>query len=353
MGKMVDSYMCNLSNSWNSMSRITSLGLLLLLLQLPLIAQEPSDSVFVDSEGAELEELDSIDVHVSGIPEWLTSHFSNDTLYVACDQEALPRKLVVHTNDGDVVYRLAPQFMLDTNLINHHPADSIYHHIWTDERVNPYGTLFDSLKDDIHISMAGFRLPHPGYITSPYGWRRNRMHKGTDLKVQVGDSIRSAWPGQVRIVGWDPRGYGYFVVVRHPNGLETVYGHLSRPLVDEYEMVPSGYVLGLGGNTGRSTGSHLHFEIRYGEVNIDPATVFDFEKGELLPNTERYALAPAIDSHNAIQAELSKHRFHRVRPGDTLGKIAQMYGTTVEKLCKLNKITRTSILRIGQNIQCS
>ena len=210
-------------------------------------SQLPLDSTAVDSEGDELEELDDIEVHTSGIPEWLTSHFSNDTLYIACDYEALPHKLVVHTNNADIVYKIAPRYMLgDTTLMNHHPADSAYHFIWTDERVNPYGTMFDSLKEDIHIPMAGFRLPAPGYVTSQFGWRRYRMHKGTDIKVQVGDSIRAAWGGQVRIVGWDPRGYGYFVVMRHDNGLETVYGHLSRPLVDEYEKVPAGYVIGLG-----------------------------------------------------------------------------------------------------------
>lgn len=330
------------------MSRITSLWILLLLFLLPLSAQEPADSVYVDSEGAELDELDSIDVHATGIPEWLTSHFSNDTLYIACDMEALPRKLVVHTNDGDVVYRLAPQFMLDTNLINHHPADSIYHLIWTDERVNPYGTLFDSLKDDIHIPMTGFCLPHPGYITSPYGWRRNRMHKGTDLKVQVGDSIRSAWPGQVRIVGWDPRGYGYFVVVRHHNGLETVYGHLSRPLVDEYELVPAGYVLGLGGNTGRSTGSHLHFEIRYLGEAMDPTGFINFGTGQL-KNPDEYVIG--IKAMKQKRAEQAAMKYHKVRSGDTLSGIAKKYGTTVKALCRLNGIKETKILQIGQRIR--
>lgn len=340
------------------MSRIASLWLLLLLFLLPLKAQEvpalpseqlPLDSTAVDSEGDELEELDDIDVHGSGIPEWLTSHFSNDTLYVACDQEALPRKLVVHTNDGDVVYRLAPQFMLgDTTLFKVHPADSVYHNIWTDARVNPYGNLFDSLKDDVHIPMAGFRLPHPGYVTSPFGWRRYRMHKGTDIKVQIGDSIRSAWNGQVRIVGWDPRGYGYFVVVRHDNGLETVYGHLSRPIVDEFEKVYAGDVVGLGGNTGRSTGSHLHFEIRYLGEAMDPAKFIDFNTGQLR-NQEEYVIA--IKAMKQARAEQAAMRYHKVRSGDTLSGIARRYGTTVRKLCQLNRIKETKILQIGQKIR--
>jgi len=312
-------------------------------------SQLPLDSTAVDSEGDELEELDDIEVHTSGIPEWLTSHFSNDTLYIACDYEALPHKLVVHTNNADIVYKIAPRYMLgDTTLMNHHPADSIYRFIWTDERVNPYGTMFDSLKGDIHIPMAGFRLPAPGYVTSQFGWRRYRMHKGTDIKVQVGDSIRAAWGGQVRIVGWDPRGYGYFVVMRHDNGLETVYGHLSRPLVDEYEKVPAGYVIGLGGNTGRSTGSHLHLEIRYLGEAINPENLVNFATGELR-NKEEYVIG--VNAMKKVRAEQAAMKYHKVRSGDTLSGIARKYGTTVRKLCQLNKIKETKILQIGQKLR--
>ncbi len=205
----------------------------------------------------------------------------------------------------------------------------------------------------LDFSGAHFPTIHGTLLNSPYGIRKHRLHRGVDLHLHIGDSVVAAYPGKVVVSKYNRRGYGNYIMVEHANGTRTLYAHLQKRLVNVGDTVEGGQLIGKGGNTGRSSGPHLHFEIRYGEVNIDPATVFDFEKGELLPNTERYALAPAIDSHNAIQAELSKHRFHRVRPGDTLGKIAQMYGTTVEKLCKLNKITRTSILRIGQNIQCS
>lgn len=205
----------------------------------------------------------------------------------------------------------------------------------------------------LDFSGAHFPTLHGTLLNSPYGIRKHRLHRGVDLHLHIGDSVVAAYPGKVVVSKYNRRGYGNYVMIEHANGTRTLYGHLQKRLVEVGDIVEGGQLIGKGGNTGRSSGPHLHFEIRYGEVNIDPATVFDFEKGELLPNAERYALAPAIDSHNAIQAELSKHRFHRVRPGDTLGKIAQMYGTTVEKLCKLNKITRTSILRIGQNIQCS
>lgn len=314
----------------------------------PAVTNTPLDSAAVDSEGDELEELDDIDIRANQLPECLAGLFSHDTLILGCELDLLPQKIVVRTKDGDVVYKIAPQFMLDTMLINHHPADSIYRFIWTDERVNPYGTMFDSLKDDVHIPMAGFRLPAPGYVTSPYGWRRNRMHKGTDIKVQVGDSIHCAWDGQVRIVGWDPRGYGYFVVVRHNNGLETVYGHLSRPLVDEYEPVKAGYVLGLGGNTGRSTGSHLHFELRYLGEAINPEHVINFASGELR-NKDEYVIG--IKAMKQARAAAAAMKYHKVRSGDTLSGIAKKYGTSVKALCRLNGIKETKVLQIGQKLR--
>ena len=336
-------------------SRLYLYWTLFLLIPLSLSAQNvpaviniPLDSAAVDSEGDELEELDDLDVRSSQLPECLAGLFAHDTLILGCDLDLLPQKIIVRTKDGDVMYKIAPQFMLDTALINHHPADSIYRNIWTDERVNPYGTLFDSLKDDVHIPMAGFRLPAPGYVTSPYGWRRNRMHKGTDIKVQVGDSIRAAWGGQIRIVGWDPRGYGYFVVMRHDNGLETVYGHLSRPLVDEYEQVPAGYVIGLGGNTGRSTGSHLHLEVRYLGEALDPATVIDFSSGQLR-HADEYVIG--IKAMKQKRAEQAAMKWHKVRQGDTLSGIAKKYGTSVKALCRLNNIKETKILQIGQKIR--
>ena len=310
---------------------------------------QPMDTATVDSEGDELGTMDDIDVRASELPECLAGLFSHDTLILGCELDLLPQKIVVRTKEGDVVYKIAPQFMFGVStLLTHHPADSLYHFIWTDERVNPYGTMFDSLKEDVHIPMAGFVLPAPGYVTSPYGWRRYRMHKGTDIKVQIGDSIRAAWSGQVRIVGWDPRGYGYYVVIRHDNGLETIYGHLSRPLVDEYEKVPAGFVIGMGGNTGRSTGSHLHWEIRYLGEAMNPASFVDFSTGQL-KNADEYVIG--IKAMKQARAEQAAMKYHKVRSGDTLSGIAKKYGTTVKRLCQLNNIKETKILQIGMKIR--
>lgn len=209
--------------------------------------------------------------------------------------------------------------------------------------------------EEEYLDFSGAHFPtiHGTLLNSPYGLRKHRLHRGVDMHLHVGDSVVAAYPGKVVVSKYNRRGYGNYVMIEHANGTRTLYGHLQKRLVEVGATVEGGQLIGLGGNTGRSSGPHLHFEIRYGEVNIDPATVFNIQEGTLQPNADHYPLGPAIDSHNAIQAELSKHRFHRVRPGDTLGKIAQMYGTTIEKLCKLNNITRTTILRIGQNLQCS
>ena len=308
------------------------------------------DTLSQVGEGDELTDMDDVEISSSCPDQWMTNRYANDTLFLSCDQESLPYKIVVRTTNGDVVYRLSPQFILgDTSsLMIQHPADSIYRHMWTNMHVNPYGNMFDSLTDDVHIPMDGFTLPAPGYITSKYGWRRYRMHKGTDIKVQTGDSIHAAWGGQVRIVGWDPRGYGYYVLLRHDNGLETIYGHLSKPLVDEYDKIFPGDVIGLGGNTGRSTGSHLHFEVRYLGYALNPEAIIDFANGRLV-NEEEYVIG--IKAIKQKKAEEAAMRWHKVKSGDTLSGIARKYGTTVKRLCQLNKIKETKILQIGQKLR--
>ena len=139
----------------------------------------------------------------------------------------------------------------------------------------------DAIPDSFKIDMRDFCMPTPSRkITSNYGYRRSfrSMHKGLDIKVYVGDTIRAAFSGKVRIRDYERRGYGYYIVIRHNNGLETVYGHMSKQLVNEGDIVKKGDPIGLGGNTGRSTGSHLHFEILFMGVTINPALMFDFEQ---------------------------------------------------------------------------
>lgn len=151
-----------------------------------------------------------------------------------------------------------------------------YSYIYNDWN-NQYAHASGQIPDTFRINLTNFCMPTKSRkLTSNFGPRWGRQHKGLDIKVYTGDTIRSAFSGKVRVVRNEPSGYGRFIVIRHHNGLETVYGHLSRQLVYENQEVRAGDVIGLGGNTGRSTGSHLHFETRLCGVALNPAVLFDF-----------------------------------------------------------------------------
>ena len=239
------------------------------------------------------------------------------------------------------------------------PADELYGSNWENRWVDPFrGTAKVNFPDSFAIDCSSFVYPiaidSMARITSKYGPRRRRMHKGIDLKVLKGDTIRAAFNGKVRIKAFERRGYGYYVVLRHPNGLETIYGHLSKILVEENQIVRAGETIGLGGNTGRSTGSHLHFETRFLGQAINPAEIIDFENG--VPHQDTYVFHNIkINGRrsNIYTSSSDRMVYHRVKSGDTLGKIARIYGTSVNELCRLNGLKSTSVLRIGQSIRCS
>lgn len=153
------------------------------------------------------------------------------------------------------------------------PEIDIYTESWNSNLVNPYAG--EVVPDNVPIDVSEYAMPVPGYMTSPYGYRPRfrRMHKGVDLKLQIGDTVRAAFSGKVRLTKYERRGYGYYVIVRHHNGLETVYGHLSKFLVKPNQDVKVGDPIALGGNTGRSTGPHLHFETRYMGYAINPSAI--------------------------------------------------------------------------------
>lgn len=237
------------------------------------------------------------------------------------------------------------------------PADELYGSNWENKWVDPFrGEAKAVFPDSCAIDCTSFILPIDSDIrvTSKYGPRRRRMHRGIDLKVQVGDTIRAAFDGKIRIRSFERRGYGNYLVVRHPNGLETIYGHLSKFLVSENDIVRAGDAIALGGNTGRSTGSHLHFETRFLGQAINPAEIIDFTNG--IPHQEFYVFRNVkINGRNSNIYTSTNNQmvYHRVKSGDTLGKIARMYGTTVNELCRLNGLKGTSVLRIGQSLRCN
>lgn len=187
--------------------------------------------------------------------------------------------------------------------------------------------------------------PFCGKITSDFGYRRNRFHYGVDIKLKTGDPVLCAFEGVVRISKYSST-FGRVIVVRHNNGLETLYAHLSKLKVEPGDKIEAGDVIGLGGNTGRSTGSHLHLEVRFLGEPIDPNIVFNIVEGELRTDT---LLLNA--EHFEYLKEVRARKYHRVRSGDTLSGIGYRYGRSVTQLCRLNGIRRSSTLRIGQSIR--
>ena len=174
--------------------------------------------------------------------------------------------------DSIVLNRLIEQEVFEN------PAGDLYEE-WDNQLTHYNGS---TLPDETTVDLRGFCMPTPSrVITSNFGARWGRQHKGLDIKVYIGDTIRAAFSGKVRIVKYEPRGYGKYVVIRHYNGLETYYGHMSKQLVRENEEVKAGDPIGLGGNTGRSTGSHLHFETRLCGVALNPALMFDFRNQDV------------------------------------------------------------------------
>lgn len=185
--------------------------------------------------------------------------------------------------------------------------NEIFTTCWDSQSVNPYdnSVVIPERKD---IDVSEYVAPIDGIVTSNYGYRARfrRQHKGIDLALQVGDTVRAAFSGKVRLTRYERAGYGHYVVVRHENGLETVYGHLSRTLVKPNQYVKAGEPIALGGNTGRSTGPHLHFETRYMGIAINPSEIIDFENKTVLRdvfsfNKNIHGVAPKATKTNAAK----------------------------------------------------
>ena len=244
---------------------------------------------------------------------------------------------------------------------------------------NIYAHRATELPESYRINLKHFCMPTPSrVITSNFGYRWGRQHEGLDIKVYIGDTIRAAFRGKVRMVKYDGRGYGKYVVIRHNNGLETLYGHMSAQLVEENQVVRAGEPIGLGGNTGRSTGSHLHFETRLCGVAINPALMFDFREQDVVGDSYLFRR----DSYKAESTEATRLRgkvgngsysredvvgasgsqgdningevlYHKVASGETLQSIAEKHGVTVDAICRLNHIRKTMRLRPGQILRYS
>lgn len=206
-------------------------------------------------------------------------------------------------------------------------------------------------------------FPKTGKFLSPFGYRGRHFHAGVDIKNNLGDTIVAAFDGKVRLAK-RYRGYGNLVVIRHFNGLETIYGHLSKLLVSVNQDVKAGEVIGLSGHTGRATTTHLHFETRFLGEPFDPGVFIDFENFTLKTDTlfitgtlfERGGQGKNTKhnpkhSKSRASSSINQSEYYTIRKGDTLSKIAQRNGTTVKEICKRNKISPHTKLQVGKRLK--
>ncbi|MCM1370115.1 MAG: peptidoglycan DD-metalloendopeptidase family protein [Candidatus Amulumruptor caecigallinarius] len=242
------------------------------------------------------------------------------------------------------------------------PEIDIYTEGWNSKRVNPFKE--SDVPNSKVIDVTGYYIPHKGKMTSNYGYRAKfgRMHKGVDIGIRSNDTIYAAFDGKVRLTNYEAKGYGNYVILRHPNGLETVYGHLNKFLVKPDQVVRAGQPIALGGSTGRSTGPHLHFETRYMGYAINPNAIFDFANKTTHTDTYTFSkstytqprnFAPKqslanADRQNTYKLASAVKSTYTVKRGDTLSSIARSYGMSTTTLRKLNDLSSSDRIEAGQ-----
>ena len=258
-------------------------------------------------------------------------------------------------NGGSEIVEMSEEVLIDSSWVK----VAGYYSIWDTHSVNPYRVDGRSYRDSLKLKLTD--LPRQRYakmplaatpVTSGFAFRGYRWHYGMDLDLETGDSVKSAFDGVVRISAWDGGGYGNYILVRHYNGLETIYGHLSKALVPVGTFVKAGQLIGYGGSTGRSTGSHLHFEVRYQGNPINPALMYDFPDYKL--RKDNFTITAALFNYYSRAVGRSRSRSsrgssgsgrpsrarqvvsHKIRSGDTLSEVAEKYGVRVSMLKKLN-----------------
>ena len=242
-----------------------------------------------------------------------------------------------------------------------------YYAIWDTHNINPYRKDGRNIKDSLHIHLVDHakqrysKMPLTTTpITSDFGYRGYRWHYSTDIDLDMGDTVYAAFDGVIRISKYDGGGYGNYLVVRHYNGLETLYGHLSRPLVNVGQFVKSGQPIGMGGSTGRSSGPHLHYEVRYEGNPIDPEHIYDFPQYKL--KKEDFVITSALFNYYNTALKYKKSArgratnvrssaYHKVRSGDTISQIARKYGVSQAQIMRLNGITGKTTLKLGRNLR--
>ena len=296
------------------------------------MAQVQRESYIPDSLDVIFEEVDSLDV-------------------------VLEKTLFQKLNSDTVVYEYTNSYLGDEGAEN---EEDILYASFDSDKIHYPKVDFSNKKDTTPIVLVNpeknklYAHPADEYrISSRFGPRRRRFHYGIDLAMPTGTPIYSTFDGTIRVAKWN-KSYGNLIVIRHDNGLETYYAHLSRIQVKPWQEVKAGEQIGLAGNTGRSYGSHLHFETRYLGAAINPDVIIDFSDGghKLKSDTLQLTASCFRKKGNSNQyAGGGSSQYYRVRKGDTLGAIARRNGTTVNKLCRLNGLKKTSIIRPGQRLK--
>ncbi len=205
-------------------------------------------------------------------------------------------------------------------------------------------------EDFFDFSTMLIPITHKAPLGSRYGIRDHRLHRGVDVSVIRDEPVVAAFPGTVVVSKYNQGGYGHYVLIEHENGLSTLYGHLSERLVKVGEQVYPGDIVGLAGNSGKSSGAHLHFEIRYGEINIDPETIVDFPNWDLKPGVEKVSKKSIVRAHYNMQRKLKKENHYTVKKGDTQGKVAAWFNISIQALCRINNLTPGAPLKVGQKL---
>jgi murein DD-endopeptidase MepM/ murein hydrolase activator NlpD len=249
--------------------------------------------------------------------------------------------------------------------------DPSFRHPWSNDVCFTSRNDMSKLKDTLWLCVndeydQNFHMPAPGIVTSRYGPRNGRNHNGIDIDLETGDTVYATWSGKVRYAKYNDGGFGNLVIIRHPNGLETLYAHLSKFLVYPDQDIVAGEPIGLGGNTGHSYGSHLHFEIRFYDAPMNPEEIINFtekglknenlfvHKGLFRPGakpSDYYEDHPTEVVQTPVVVRTPQVRYYKVRPGDTLTEIAARNNTTVTKICQLNGIKPTTVLQLGRSLR--
>ena len=281
-------------------------------------------------------------------------------------QEPLPATInpINETFEIDTLANDAEELEIDS--LKPSADETLYKNIWNSTQIKYPANTLPNKNDTVVITLfnpgdSQFVMPVKGQILSKFGWRHRRMHTGTDIRLNSGDTVRCAFDGRVRLAK-SFRGYGNLVLVRHSNGLETIYAHLKSIKVKVNDTIKAGDLVGLGGRTGRATCNHLHFETRlFGEpfdsFKYIDANTFALKSDKIYYKNKQFEIDvkdlrdKPVPENKLLLASGGAGGKHVIRKGDNLWTIAKKYNTTVKKLCATNKITASKTLKVGSVIR--